>query len=312
MNEITQIENDSSGPKRLDICLAEKYHHSGLTRSFWTKMINSGNVQIDDVIVKKPGIKIAKACSVKIEWPRTDLSFVDKISVIKEADDYLVINKPAGILSHSKGAFNPEYTVADYVRTKFDGYDYSDNDDRLGIVHRLDRQTSGVMIAAKNSANFSFLSDQFKNRLANKYYVAIIEGSIKENELDIDLPISRDARNPKRFAINPSGKQAQTKIIKIADLAENKSVVLLLPKTGRTHQLRVHLSYLGYPILGDWLYGAQEQTNDQRFLLHAFRLDIKPSPGAIMESFIAPLANDMSSYINESDITSTISKYRQI
>lgn len=179
-----------------------------------------------------------------------------ELPILYEDDDVLVLNKPAGVLTHSKGALNTEATVASFIRPKLSDNTLGGN--RAGIVHRLDRATSGVIITAKNAQAMQWLQKQFSTRKVNKVYRAIVEGIPKPPQAIIDAPIMRNPREPQTFKVSSGGKQAVTnyKVLTILNKSSNSySLLELNPRTGRTHQLRVHMKYIGHPIFGDRVYG---------------------------------------------------------
>jgi 23S rRNA pseudouridine1911/1915/1917 synthase len=193
-----------------------------------------------------------------------------KLPILYEDDDVLVLDKPAGILSHSKGALNTEATVASFIRPMIDK-DISGN--RAGIVHRLDRATSGVIITAKNQAALNWLQKQFSTRKTKKTYLAIVEGLPVPESALIDAPIRRNPKKPQTFQVHQQGKPAQTeyKLLKTTKKnGETYSLLELRPLTGRTHQLRVHLAYIKHPVVGDRLYGREGDG----LMLHARQLEL--------------------------------------
>lgn len=190
------------------------------------------------------------------------------IPVLYEDDDVIVMDKPAGVLTHSKGSFNDEATVASFIKPKL-AAELTGN--RAGIAHRLDRGTSGLIIAAKNNQALRFLQKQFSTRKVAKTYIAHAEGTPKPADGLVDAPIARNPRNPKTFRVDPRGKAAVT-AYKVLGSSNGKSLIELKPKTGRTHQLRVHLSYMGHPIVGDQLYNRN--AGPERLMLHASELKL--------------------------------------
>lgn len=193
------------------------------------------------------------------------------LPVLYEDDDVVVIDKPAGVLTHSKGALNTEPTVASFLAGKITDKKLAGN--RAGIVHRLDRATSGVIIGAKNARALKWLQKQFSTRKTKKSYVAVVEGTLDEPEAIIDAPIERNPRRPQTFRAGAGGKTAQThyRVLKTLEKdGKTYSVLELNPVTGRTHQLRVHLAYIGHPIAGDPVYGHGDGT----LLLHAAGLEL--------------------------------------
>ena len=212
--------------------------------------------------------------------------------VIYQDNNVVVINKPAGLLVHAKGGIDHEFTVADYVRAQFDPAERAEHSDnnRLGIVHRLDRATSGVMICARNLATAAMLSRQFAERKAHKTYLAVTECVPAELAAQINLPIGRNLSRPATFRVDGKGKVAITDYQVLRINEDGTALLELKPQTGRTHQLRVHLSYIGCPIVGDPIYGhGDSRYNDGRLMLHAWQLEIS-IPGAdgnVRRTFIA-------------------------
>lgn len=237
---------------RLDILMTEVF--KSYTRSTLQKFIKNGFVTVDGVVIKKPNQQILRGVRVELKIPE-DLKHADvNPEVIYEDSDVLVLNKPAGLLSEAKGEYCPERTLADF------GF----------VAHRLDRDTSGVIILAKNEEVKGFLKKQFQDRTTKKTYFAIISGRPKLDEARIDLPLARDLKRPTTFRVDPNGKEAET-FYRVVKTNGDYSLVELRPTTGRTHQLRVHMKYIGHPILGDPVYGKEDA---KRLFLHANKLEI--------------------------------------
>src|SRR5690606_37565500 len=170
-----------------------------------------------------------------------------ELPVVYEDEHVVVINKPAGVLTHAKGEVSEEFTVADFVITRMSN---PESTNRPGIVHRLDRDTSGIMLCAKDVETKSQLQKQFQDRKAHKSYLAIVRGIPKQPAATIDLPIERNPKKPSTHRVVVNGKNALTRY-EVVSSNKRFSVVRLFPTTGRTHQLRVHLAYIGTPIVGD-------------------------------------------------------------
>lgn len=266
--------NDSEIGTRLDV-FANK-NLSSLTRSAVSKLISNGKILVNGNI-EKSGYKIRRSDKIKIDYRESDYQ-IPKINlpIIYEDDDVIVVDKPAGLLTHSKGVFNPEATIASFIEDKIDPELIGQ---RSGIVHRLDRDTSGVIICAKNPSAKSFLQRQFSQRKAKKKYLAIVEGTPKHDEAIIKLPIARNPKQPQTFRVDPNGKTAETRF-RIIKRNKNQTLVELMPVTGRTHQLRVHMAHLGHPIVGDKLYG----TTEKNLMLHANTLEIT-IPNGVRKTF---------------------------
>ena len=238
----------------------------------------------------KPGIKVRLGDSVRIDLSLLEITIADiDLPILYEDKDVLVINKPAGVISHARGRYFDEPSVASFVRQKV----ASLTGERSGIVHRLDRATSGVMVCAKNPEALSWLQRQFSDRKVQKTYRAVVVGSMPTEVGRIDMPIARNPVKPVTFHVDPSGKESVTNYSVISSF-NNYSLLELKPLTGRTHQIRVHLSQLKHPIVGDVLYGGEKA---ERLMLHAYSLAITlPSKEPIV--FNAPLPQEFNNYIS--------------
>lgn len=259
-----------NGLKRLDQKVVELLPE--LSRASAAKLIISGKVKINGELATKSSQSVAASDKVVVDYHPTSLPIID-LPIIYEDENCVVIDKPAGVLTHSKGNFNPEATVATWLESRV-ASDWrsgaSEQNTRLGIVHRLDRATSGVMICAKNEASHMYLQKQFSSRQTKKTYVAVVTGEPDPLEAMIDIPIERNPKAPATFRAGAGGKSAQT-YYKIIKTNRNYSLLELKPVTGRTHQLRVHLKYIGHPIVGDMIYGGETAS---RLMLHARELEI--------------------------------------
>ena len=262
-------EEEQEEKVRLDL-LAVK-HFPEYNRSTLQKFISQGFLTVDGEVVKKSNLKFPEDVELKLSVPATQKNSDLIPEVIYEDDYVIVLDKPAGLLSMAKGEYCPEKTLEDYGL----------------LVHRLDRATSGVVILAKDPETQKFLRKQFQDRKTHKTYYAVIEGVPKLLEAKIDLPIARDLKHPTTFRVDPNGKASET-YYKVLKSNNNYSLVELKPTTGRTHQLRVHLRYLGHPILGDPVYGDKEAP---RLYLHAKELEIT-LPGGVRRTFEAKVPQE--------------------
>lgn len=259
--------------KRLDTYLYE--HYKEISRSRWQKYIKDFRVSINGKTITTPSYEIDDKAIIDIKLPEEKKFEKEKLDILYLDDNVIVINKPAGILTHAKGADSDEFTVADFFK-RYSTYALDTN--RVGIVHRLDRDTSGVIIGARNNETANLLKKQFAKRLTKKTYIAITTGIPKLEKARIDLPIARNPKKPATFKVSSNGKVAITDY-KVLKTNENYALIELMPKTGRTHQLRVHLNYINCPILGDKVYGAKKAD---RMYLHAEKLEITiPNKGRI-------------------------------
>jgi 23S rRNA pseudouridine1911/1915/1917 synthase len=268
---------------RLDHYLAKLY--PDISRAFLQKLCNTNQVLVNGN-PEKSGFKLKPQDIVEILYHMDAIEKIEDIElpVLFQDDNILVINKPAGVISHSRGKFWNEPSVASFIRQLT-----NQNGDRAGIVHRLDRATSGVMVCAKNEATMAILQKQFADRKVKKEYVAIIKGHLQPPEAVIDMPIERNPKAPSTFKVGSNGKPAQTKY-KLVQSSGLYDEVELIPKTGRTHQLRVHLQYQGHPIVGDILYKGPEAD---RLYLHAHRITIN-TPTYQNAVFTAPIPQEFS------------------
>ncbi len=258
----------NDGKQRLDARLVEQY--SEINRSTWQKYIKAGYVSVNGIVVSKSSQELSTADHISIQIPEGTDHSARELPILYLDDDVIVVNKPTGVLTHSKGAMNDEFTVADFFRRYTTvGLDSS----RPGIVHRLDRDTSGVIIGARTPESFERLKQQFSDRKAKKTYLAIVTGLPKEPHATIDVPIGRNPSAPSTFRADSKGKDALTDYRVLATV-NNRSLLLLQPHTGRTHQLRVHLAHIGTPIVGDKVYGKA----DGRLMLHAYQLEVTTMP----------------------------------
>jgi len=251
---------------RIDKFLSGKV--DDLSRSDLSKLFTKNKVLVNNILVKQNyKVKLNDSIDIDYEVVKFDINNQTELPIIYQDDSVVVIDKPAGILSHSKGKENQEQTVETMVHSLLTDNDY----DRAGIVHRLDRATSGVMICAKTKDSYKWLQSQFSQRKVIKVYYAIVSGHFDIKSAIIDLPIMRDQKNKSRFKVDSRGKASITQYTVIS---ENPmySLIELVPKTGRTHQLRVHLKYLKHPIVGDNFYDGEPSD---RLYLHASKLSIR-------------------------------------
>lgn len=277
-----------SNKKRLDMTLAERYPET--SRSTWQKHIKAGHVSVNGTTRESPKFDVTEADSIALSIPEaTDFS-EHELPIIYLDDNVIVINKPVGVLTHSKGALNDEFTVAEFFR-KYTTYGSDTN--RPGIIHRLDRDTSGIMVGARNPETAAMLQKQFADRKTKKTYMAVVNGALKEHEAKVDLPIGRNPNAPSTFRVDSKGKAAITRYQVLAT-TDKLSLVELRPETGRTHQLRVHMQYLGTPILGDRVYGKPAD----RLYLHAAKLEVA-IPGGQRKVFETPVPPEFTEFFND-------------
>ncbi len=277
--------SEESNQRRLDAFVSDRL--ADYSRATIAKFIKQGSITVNGTL-SSPSYKLRSGDTVSINIAENVLESID-LPVVYEDDNVMVIDKPAGILTHSKGTFSHEGTVASFIEPKLSADLEGSN--RGGIVHRLDRDTSGIMICAKNAATQSYLQKQFQDRKTKKLYTAVVEGIPKETEAILKWPIGRNPKKPQTFRVDINGKLAETHFTLLRSGAK-RSLVELRPSTGRTHQLRVHMTYLGHPIVGDRLYGKVAD----RLYLHATSLEIT-IPGGHRRVFSSPVPKEFSECI---------------
>ncbi len=269
--------------QRVDVFVTSRLPN--FTRSALKGLFKRGQVLVNDRPIKA-GHKLRPQDTLIVDTSLLDSEPAPvKLPVVYEDKDAVVINKPAGILTHSKGGLTLEPTVASFIKGKLTDKSLSGN--RAGIVHRLDRGTSGVIIGAKTAAVLAYLQKQFSTRQVKKAYVAVVEGQLEPAAALIDAPIARHPKKPQTFRVSAAGKPAQTEYHLLKSFKRGGldfSYVELKPLTGRTHQLRVHLKYVGHPVVGDPVYGRSAGP----LLLHAKSLTVS-LPSGETKTFSAPL-----------------------
>jgi 23S rRNA pseudouridine1911/1915/1917 synthase len=299
--------DEADKTQRLDAFLVLKTQD--LTRSRVQELIRSGFVRVNHELTK-PGYRLKPGDRIEVMLPPLQPLCLDPepvaFEVVYEDPWLIVVNKPPGIVVHpAPGHFTGTLVHGLLLHCK----DLSGVGGvvRPGIVHRLDKDTSGLMVVAKNDAAHVALSKQFKAGEVTKRYVALVHGIMKGQRGEIDLPISRHPVRRKEMSVQPfKGRVARTLWEKTEELAGLFSLLCVSPKTGRTHQIRVHLSHIGYPIVGDPVYGHRRSWWKKRFpedsgvlsrierqMLHAGTLGFVHPQGGDYREFTAPLPDDM-------------------
>ena len=261
--------------ERLDIALLNFYPR--YSRGELQKFIKLGHVKVNGEIQTVASTPVTEDDELFLEEPKLS---GEKPPVLYEDDNVIIFNKPAGMLSMKKGAYLPETAIDDFGE----------------LAHRLDRDTSGVIAVAKNLATKGFLQKQFQERHAHKVYYAIVEGEPKQPHAIISIPITRNLKFPTTFIPDPDGREAITEY-RVLDSKDGLSFIELKPKTGRTHQLRIHMNYIGCPILGDKVYNPKGRKAD-RMYLHAASLEITipGEPNNQRKIFKADLLTEFNKY----------------
>jgi len=273
--------DDESERKRLDVFLAER---NDFTRSRAEKLIRDGCVRVDGGLALKSGLALRAGMTVELTMPPVrDLALSAQdlpLEVVYQDDDLAVVFKPSGMVVHP-AAGNPDGTMVNALMLKLDGLSGIGGAMRPGIVHRIDKDTSGLLLVAKNDRSHLMLSEQIKAHTVERAYRAIVIGRMREAGGDVNGPIGRHPTNRKKMAIVPDGREAHTHWTALEPL-RGATLIEARLTTGRTHQIRVHMASIGHPVLGDPVYGPKKPPYpvEGGQLLHAFRLGfIHPTTG---------------------------------
>ena len=273
MAEATEYKTLSDG-RRLDVLLSEV---TGLSRSRVAALMEEGLCVSGGKEIRKAGTKLPEGAEIvlTVPAPREAAPQAEDIplEILYEDEDLAVVVKPRGMVVHP-AAGHPDGTLVNALLARLDSLGGIGGELRPGIVHRLDKETSGLMLVAKNDGTQEALSRMLKNREIEKHYRALAEGRFKEPEGEIDAPIDRSKKDRKKMAVDPEGRPAVTRW-KV--LAEGAGCTLLDVHilTGRTHQIRVHLKSIGHPVCGDELYGFEKGVKVPCLMLHAFSLSFE-------------------------------------
>lgn len=289
MEILNYIINEDQEGQRIDKYLS--INIEGKSRSFIQGLIDEKKVMANDKIIKS-NYKLKNKDLITVEMPDpVELNVEPEkmdLDIVYEDEDVIVVNKAKGVVVHP--------APGNYTGTLVNGILYYCSDlsgingvIRPGIVHRIDKDTSGLLVIAKNDKAHINLSEQIKNRQVNKIYVALVKGIISENEATINMPIGRSTKDRKKMAVDKNGKEAVTHF-KVIKRYNKYTYIKVKIDTGRTHQIRVHMSNIGYPIVGDIVYSnGKNDFGIEGQMLHAKELEFKhPITGKLMH-FEAPL-----------------------
>ena len=253
---------------RVDKFLAENVEE--LSRSELKGYFDEGKVLVNNKVVK-PSFKLSVGDEVILmEKPAEIIDIIKEnipLEIVYEDDDLLVVNKPSGMVVHPAPG-HPTGTLVNAVLYHCNQLSDMNGDNRPGIVHRIDKDTSGLLIVCKNNYTHRHIAEQLKNKTSVRKYVAIVTGSIGHNLGKINAPIGRDPDNRQKMAVVENGKEAVTHF-KVLDRYRDFTLIELRLETGRTHQIRVHMSFINHPVLGDPLYGVKKQVDSFGQYLHA-------------------------------------------
>lgn len=273
---------------RLDKVLAETF--TEFSRSFFTKRIESGDVSVNGKVELSPKLKVSPELEILVDTTPKEVDGIVPqnidLDIVYEDDDLLIVNKPQGMVVHPSAGHQQNtlvnalafHTPLSTINGEF----------RPGIVHRIDKDTSGLLMVAKNDKAHLALAEDLKQHKANRQYLALVHGVFEEQTGKIDAPIARDPNNRQKQAIVKDGREAITHF-KVLEQFEKYALVSLQLETGRTHQIRVHMAYIGHPVAGDPVYGFKKTLPGNGQYLHASTLEITHPTTKKTMSFEAPL-----------------------
>jgi 23S rRNA pseudouridine1911/1915/1917 synthase len=270
-----------------------------LSRSRIQKLIADGFATVNGQAAKS-GLRLNAGDRLKVTLPPAPPSPLTPeampLNIVYEDDDLLVIDKPAGLTVHPAPG-HPAHTLLNAILARFPHLAAVSDSLRPGIVHRLDRDTSGVMVVAKNTLAQAKLIEQFRARSVAKAYLVLVKGKLTPESGVIEAPIGRDPRDRKRMAVVAKGREARTEY-QVMKYIGDYTLLEVRPETGRTHQIRVHLAAIGYPVVGDKVYGVKSPFLSRQFI-HASRLGFKlPSSGKYRE-FKSELPPDLAQALED-------------
>lgn len=285
---------------RLDRLLADR--GDDISRTRWQQCIRDGLVLVDGRVSTRPSEALTGGERVEATVPEVLPADIEPepipLNIVYENDDLLVIDKPAGMVVHPSPG-HERGTLVHAALAHAPQLEGVGGKRRPGVVHRLDKGTSGLILMAKNDTTHRLLQSQFADRLVEKEYLALVDGHPPSAEGIIRAPLGRDPSHRKRMAVVPRGRQAESHYT-TRESFPGHALLLVQPKTGRTHQIRVHLAFVGAPIVGDRVYGQRKPSLEiARPFLHAHRLKISIRKGEPPKIFEAPLPPDLVEILGE-------------
>ncbi len=273
-------------PQRLDVLIAS----DTLTRSAAARLIKQGHVRVNGKVEIKPSFAPETGDEVAVDIPAADETAVIAqdipISVLYEDDALAVVVKPHGMVVHP-AAGNPDGTLVNALLHRLSNLSGIGGEKRPGIVHRLDKDTSGLLLVAKNDTAHVALSRALAERRIDKHYFALVAGGFMEEAGEINAPLARSPHDRKKMAVVPGGREAVTQW-QVVRRDRDRTLLLIHLITGRTHQIRVHMASIGHPVLGDPIYGGQTAKKAPRLMLHAAAIDFDHPVSGRRMTFIAP------------------------
>ena len=266
-----------------------------LSRSQVRRLIEAGHVTVEGVVAERGSATIAPGTHIRVDQPPLrdlDLAAEDvPLSILYEDEETLVLDKQPGVVVHPREGVD-EVTLINAVRARYPEVREINDSDRSGVVHRLDRETSGVIVFAKSEASQFSLKEQWRQRETTKHYLAIVEGRPDPAEGIIDAPLGASLADPRRRAVVERGRSARSEYRVLEQYGDEAALVRVQIYTGRTHQIRVHMEAVGHPVLADRLYGHASPYIGRQ-ALHAWRLGVTLASNGAWREFVAPLPDDL-------------------
>ena len=285
MKELVVAKEDEL--KRLDVFLVSNLNES---RNFILKNIKNGNITVNDNVVKG-GYSLKEGDIIKVKDLTVDTSVKAEdidINILYEDDDIIVVNKKSGMVVHP-GNGNYSKTLVNALMYHTDELSDEGGSERCGIVHRIDKDTSGILLIAKTNKAHRILSEDFKNKTVKRKYIALVWGIIDESKGKINAPIGRSKLDRKKMAVTDINSKNAVTNFTVLERFNNATLVECVLETGRTHQIRVHMDYIGHPVVNDPMYGKKKLINDYGQMLHAEYLGFNhPITGKFMEFTAEP------------------------
>jgi len=300
METIKMIVGEDGEGCRVDAYLNENLEE--FSRNYLQKLISGGKVRQDGIKIVKKNYRLKEGMLLELNVPEPEKLEVKpqniKLNIVYEDEGLLVINKDKGMVVHPAPG-NYDGTIVNALLYHCDSLSSINGVIRPGIVHRIDKDTTGLLVVAKNDMVHKNLSEQLKEHEITRIYYALVEGNIKEKSGTVDAPIGRDPSNRMKMAVVEKGKPAITHF-EVLRRFRNATLVKCELETGRTHQIRVHMSYTGHPIVGDALYGFKKNRHAfSRQALHAKKLTFHHPIEKRMMTFTCPMPEDMKELIQK-------------